>query len=196
MDDFKKLELDEIMEWPRLAQGVVLVLLALAIQVVGYGFHLLPKQEKVELLVAKERDLKTELKIKADKAARLPQFTAQMEQLHQRYTYLLQQLPEQKELANILASVNELGIKHQLLISRIEWGSKENLPFLYRLPLHIELSGDYHHIANFSQAIAQLPRIIYFERVDWQRSQVDSQTLNVSIQAYTYQYRAGENHEK
>ncbi len=196
MDDFKNLELDEIMEWPRLAQGMVLVLLTLVIQVVGYGLYLLPKQEQVELLAAKEQDLKTEVKIKADKAARLPQFTAQMEQLSLRYNYLLQQLPEQKELANILASVNELGIQHHLVISRIEWGNKEHLQFLYRLPLNIELAGDYHDIAKFSQAIAQLPRIIYFEHVDWQRSRLDSQILNVSLQAYTYQYRVGENHEE
>ncbi len=196
MDDFKNLELDEIMEWPRLAQGVVLVLLFIAIQLVGYCFYLLPKQEQVEILVAEEQDLKTELKIKADKAARLPQLTAQMERLSQQYTDLSQQLPEQKEFANILASVNALGIQHQLAISRIEWGNKEHLQFLHRVPLNIELIGGYHDIAKFSQAIAQFPRTIYFEHVDWQRSREDSQVLNVSLQAYTYQYRVGEKYEK
>lgn len=196
MDDFKNLELDEIMEWPRLAQGVVLALLFIAIQVVGYCFYLLPKQEQVETMVAKEQELKTELKIKADKAARLPLFTAQMEQISQQYRHLLQQLPEQNELANILASVNEFGIQHQLVISRIEWDNKEHLQFLYRIPLSIELAGNYHDIAMFSQAIAQLPRIIYFEHVDWQRSREDSKLLNVNIQAYTYQYREEEKHEK
>ncbi len=196
MGDFKNLELDEIMEWPVFAQIVVVLLLVLVIQGVGYHFYLSSKQGEIESLVLQEQDLKSTVIMKANKAARLPQLKAQLDGLSERYNFLLQQLPEQKELASMLASVNELGIKHQLTFTRIDWGEKEQQEFLYRLPLNIELTGHYHNIGRFSQAIAQLPRIIYFEHVDWQRTQYDSQTLNVYIKAYTYQYQMEVSDEK
>ncbi len=189
MADLKNLELDEVMEWPLIAQLVVVLLLVAALQVAGYYFYLSPKEDQIVTLVEQEQELKSTVRVKANKAARLPQLKAQLESLSERYSFLLQQLPEQKELASMLASVNELGINHQLTFTRMNWGDKEQQEFLYRLPLDIELTGHYHDVGKFSQAIAQLPRIIYFENVDWNRSKEDSRTLNVKIRAYTYQYQ-------
>ncbi len=190
MSNVKDLELDEILEWPFKAQLAVMLLLVITIQAIGYWFYIVPKSEALNALVEKEQALKSTIQIKAHKAAKLPQLKAQLDSLAERYDYLLQQLPEQKELANMLASVNELGIKHHLTFTRIDWGEKEQASFLYRLPLNIELSGNYHDIGKFSSAIAQLPRIIYFEFADWQRVNPDSQVLNVKVKAYTYQYQS------
>ncbi|PNI02714.1 type 4a pilus biogenesis protein PilO [Vibrio diazotrophicus] len=189
MGDFKNLELDEILDWPRLPQLVVLLLVVVLIQGAGYWFYLVPKQDHLSSLIEEEQTLKSTIRIKAHKAATLPQLKAQLDELSERYDYLLQQLPEQKELASMLAAVNELGIKHQLSFNRMDWGEKEQQAFLYRLPLNLELTGEYHHIGQFSQAIAQLPRIIYFEHVDFQRASQDSQKLSVNVRAFTYQYQ-------
>ena len=189
MGDFKNLELDEILDWPRLPQFVMLLLAVVLIQGAGYWFYLVPKQDHLSALIEEEQTLKSTIRIKAHKAATLPQLKAQLDGLSERYDYLLQQLPEQKELASMLAAVNELGIKHQLSFNRMDWGEKEQQAFLYRLPLNLELTGEYHHIGQFSQAIAQLPRIIYFENVDFQRISQDSQNLSVNVRAFTYQYQ-------
>lgn len=189
MGDFKNLELDEILDWPRLPQLVMLLLAVVLIQGAGYWFYLVPKQDHLSALIEEEQTLKSTIRIKAHKAATLPQLKAQLDELSERYDYLLQQLPEQKELASMLAAVNELGIKHQLSFNRMDWGEKEQQAFLYRLPLNLELTGEYHHIGQFSQAIAQLPRIIYFENVDFQRISQDSQNLSVNVRAFTYQYQ-------
>lgn len=189
MGDFKNLELDEILDWPRLPQLVVLLLVVVLIQGAGYWFYLVPKQDHLSALIEEEQTLKSTIRIKAHKAATLPQLKAQLDELSERYDYLLQQLPEQKELASMLAAVNELGIKHQLSFNRMDWGEKEQQAFLYRLPLNLELTGEYHHFGQFSQAIAQLPRIIYFEHVDFQRASQDSQKLSVNVRAFTYQYQ-------
>ena len=189
MGDFKNLELDEILDWPRLPQLVMLLLVMVLIQGAGYWFYLVPKQDHLSALIEEEQTLKSTIQIKAHKAATLPQLKAQLDELSERYDYLLQQLPEQKELASMLAAVNELGIKHQLSFNRMDWGEKEQQAFLYRLPLNLELTGEYHHIGQFSQAIAQLPRIIFFENVDFQRISQDSQNLSVNVRAFTYQYQ-------
>ncbi|WP_154804865.1 type IV pilus inner membrane component PilO, partial [Vibrio cholerae] len=117
-------------------------------------------------------------------------------ELKERYDFLLRQLPVQKELASMLASVNQLGLDSSLTFTRIDWGERESQEFLYRLPLNIELTGSYHDIGDFSQAIAKLPRIINFDDVDWQRVSQESSTLHFRVRAYTYQFKQEVDDEK
>ena len=144
------------------------------------------------LELARRAGLKVALKIKANKVAALPQLQSQLDELTTRYELLLQQLPAQKELATMLASVNELGIDNKLTFTRIDWGEKQSEHFLYRLPLNIELTGDFHDIGHFSQAIATLPRIITFKDVTWQRVSQESETLHFRVRANTYQFKPEE----
>lgn len=189
MANVDDLELDEISEWPLVAQLVALVLLVLVLQGAGYWFYLQPKQDTLAARKQQEQTLKSTIRIKASKVATLPKLKIQLDELAQRYDFLLRQLPVQKELASMLASVNELGLDNSLTFTRIDWGEKQNQQFLYRLPLNIELTGNYHDIGDFSEAIARLPRIINFDDVDWQRVSQESSTLHFRVRAYTYQFK-------
>ncbi|HCH1033717.1 TPA: type 4a pilus biogenesis protein PilO [Vibrio parahaemolyticus] len=192
MVNWQDLEMDEIAEWPLLPQLVVICLLALLIQGFGYWFYLKPEEARLNNLIQEEQTLKVALRIKANKVAALPQLQSQLDELTTRYELLLQQLPAQKELATMLASVNELGIDNKLTFTRIDWGEKQSENFLYRLPLNIELTGDFHDIGRFSQAIATLPRIITFKDVTWQRVSQESETLHFRVRANTYQFKPEE----
>ena len=189
MASYSDLDLEDIAEWPLIPQLVVTILFIVVIQAAGYWFYLKPKVENLERLKQQESVLKSTVRIKANKVATLPKLQAQLDELSERYDYLSRQLPVQKELASMLASVNEEGLKNSLTFTRIDWGQKQNQEFLYRLPLNIELTGDYHNIGDFSQAIAELPRIINFDDVDWQRVSQESSTLHFRVRAYTYQFK-------
>ncbi|ELP5729183.1 type 4a pilus biogenesis protein PilO [Vibrio vulnificus] len=191
MANWQDLDMDEIMDWPLWPQLIVVTLLILIIQGFGYWFYLKPETETLQSLIEKEHTLKVTARIKATKVAALPQLQSQLDELTQRYEYLLQQLPVQKELATMLASVNELGLQNKLTFTRIDWGEKLNKDFLYQLPLNIELTGDYHDIGSFSEAIARLPRIISFTDVTWHRVSMESSTLHFRVRANTYQFKSG-----
>ncbi|TXY15925.1 type IV pilus inner membrane component PilO [Vibrio mimicus] len=196
MASFQELELDEIAEWPLLPQLLVILLLMLLIQGAGYWFYLMPKQDEIVALKQEKETVKATLRIKANKVAALPQIQAQLDELKERYDFLLRQLPVQKELASMLASVNQLGLDNSLTFTRIDWGERQTQEFLYRLPLNIELTGNYHDIGDFSEAIAKLPRIINFDDVDWQRVSQESSTLHFRVKAYTYQFKQEVEDEK
>ncbi|CDT04719.1 putative Pilus assembly protein, PilO [Vibrio coralliirubri] len=189
------LDVDEITEWPLLPQLLVILVLIVLIQGVGTWLYVLPLDEELQQMKQQEQTLKTTLRIKANKVAALPKLQSQLDELTSRYDYLLEQLPVQKELASMLASVNELGLDNALTFTRIDWGQKQNKEFLYRLPLNIELTGDYHEIGDFSAAIAKLPRIISFDDVNWQRVSQESSTLHFRVRAYTYQFKSEVNDE-
>ncbi|MEL7286558.1 MAG: type 4a pilus biogenesis protein PilO [Pseudomonadota bacterium] len=192
MVNWQDLEMDEIAEWPLVPQLVAILLMVVLIQGFGYWFYLKPEEARLNTLIQEEQTLKVALRIKANKVAAMPQLQSQLDELTTRYELLLQQLPAQKELATMLASVNELGIDNKLTFTRIDWGDKESEHFLYRLPLNIELTGDFHDIGRFSQAIATLPRIITFQDVTWQRVSQESETLHFRVRANTYQFKPEE----
>ncbi|MEZ8241230.1 type 4a pilus biogenesis protein PilO [Vibrio splendidus] len=189
------LDVDEITEWPLLPQLLVILVLIVLIQGVGTWLYVLPLDDELQQMKQQEQTLKATLRIKVNKVAALPKLQSQLDELTSRYDYLLEQLPVQKELASMLASVNELGLDNKLTFTRIDWGQKQNKEFLYRLPLNIELTGDYHEIGDFSAAIAKLPRIISFDDVNWQRVSQESSTLHFRVRAYTYQFKSEVNDE-
>ncbi|MEC7310304.1 type 4a pilus biogenesis protein PilO [Vibrio crassostreae] len=195
MMSLQDLDIDEITEWPLLPQLLVILVLMVLIQGVGTWLYVLPLDDELQQMKQQEQTLKTTLRIKANKVAALPKLQSQLDELTSRYDYLLEQLPVQKELASMLASVNELGLDNSLTFTRIDWGQKQNKEFLYRLPLNIELTGDYHEIGDFSAAIAKLPRIISFDDVNWQRVSQESSTLHFRVRAYTYQFKSEVNDE-
>ncbi len=186
MASLQELELDEISEWPLLPQLVVILLIMLLIQGAGYWFYLMPKQDEIALLKQEEETVKATLRIKANKwrycrRSKLSWTSSKS------VTIFTAPATGAKELASMLASVNQLGLDSSLTFTRIDWGERESQEFLYRLPLNIELTGSYHDIGDFSQAIAKLPRIINFDDVDWQRVSQESSTLHFRVRAYTYQ---------
>ncbi|SON50933.1 type 4a pilus biogenesis protein PilO [Vibrio tapetis] len=187
--NWQDLDFEDLPEWPRLPQMVVLALIAVIIQGAGSWFYLTPENDELTRLISQEQVLKTQLVAKTHRVTAVPKLTKQLEELNRRYEFLLKQLPEQKELASLLAAVNEQGIKHDLTFTRIDWGQKINQSYLYKLPLNIELTGDYGDIGRFVESIAALPRVINFEDVDWQRVSQESSTLHFRVRAYTYQFK-------
>lgn len=193
MVDFRELDFDDMPEWPLLPQLLAIGALVIVLQVVGAWFYLSPQQDELEQIRQQEVTLKSSIRIKAAKVAALPKLQVQLDELNTRYQYLLKQLPVQKELASMLSSVNDIGIKNDLSFTRVDWGEKQVQEFLYRLPLNIELTGAYNDIGHFSEAIAKLPRIISLHNVEWQRVSQESSTLHFRVRAYTYQFKPEDN---
>ncbi|USD65498.1 type 4a pilus biogenesis protein PilO [Vibrio sp. SCSIO 43136] len=187
----QSLEMDEFAYWPRVYQWGVIALVCFALLLLGWWFYLVPQHQALSHEEQQEQSLKSLFEIKARQVAALPKYDQQLKLLNQRYQLLQQQLPEQKELATLLASINELGIKHDLTFTRIDWGERQVTSELYRYPLNIELTGSYENIGDFSQAIGELPRIVNFADVDWQRVSQESKTLHFRVRAFAYQFRPG-----
>ncbi len=184
------LDIEEIGEWPLTYQLVVIAVLMAMLQAGGYWLLVQPELEQLDVLKQHEQQHKTSIALKTKKVLLLPRMKAQLDELSQRYDYLSRQLPAQKELASMLASVNQVGLQNSLTFTRIDWGQKHDQTFLYKLPLNIELTGDYHDIGDFSAAIASLARIINFDDVYWHRVSLESSTLHFRARAYTYQLKS------
>jgi type IV pilus assembly protein PilO len=84
----------------------------------------------------------------------------EMEALDQRLQEALIELPEKKDIEELLAQLNDVGKKSGLEIAKVTPGAEVPEGFYAKIPISIAVSGNYHEIAMFLQEIANMRRIV------------------------------------
>ena len=191
MIDWRELELDEITEWPLLPQGLIALLVTLLLSALGYWYWLTPLTAEHEQQKQQEITLRAQLVTRAAQVAALPRVKEQVVELNRRYQEVVEQLPEEQELASLLASINDIGVQNGLIFQSIKWASRIEHDLYYELPLNMQLTGSYQQIGQFAEAIARLPRIVNLRNVELAR--VDNQgfdeLLSLTVSAITYRFK-------
>ncbi|MFC5078802.1 Pilus assembly protein, PilO [Vibrio thalassae] len=180
-------DLDDIKDWPFRHQVMLSLLVGVITMAISLWLTARSQFNEIQYATQSEHRLKLELKSVVKRAANLPHKQQQLDLLINHYQQLLHLLPAQQELARLLAGVNEEGLHNQLTFTRIDWGKRVADNFLYRLPINLELTGHYNDIGHYSQAIAELPRMVLIEDAEWQRVSQESSVLHFRVQAATYQ---------
>lgn len=137
--------------------GAVIALTAL-------NFFLLvqPTEDKIKAQVEQRRKLDNDLGEKSEIAQNLNERRREMDVLEQKLAEALTELPEKKEIDELLAQLNDVGKKSGLEIARVEPG-KESVSsgeFFARIPIKMTVSGNYHEISMFLQEVANMRRIV------------------------------------
>jgi type IV pilus assembly protein PilO len=121
-----------------------------------------PTEAKIKAQVEQRRKLDTDLGEKSEIAQNLNERRREMDVLEQKLAEALTELPEKKEIDELLAQLNDVGKKSGLEISRVEPG-KESISgteFFARIPIKMTVSGNYHEISMFLQEVANMRRIV------------------------------------
>lgn len=191
MIDWHELELDEVTEWPLLPQSLIALVMALLLSAFGYWYWLTPLTDALEQQKQQETILRGQLVSRAAQVAALPRVKEQVVELNRRYQEVIEQLPEEQELASLLAGINDIGVKNGLIFQSIKWASRIEHDLYYELPLNMQLTGSYQQIGQFAEAVARLPRIVNLRNVELAR--VDNQSLgellSLKVSATTYRFK-------
>lgn len=193
MADWQELELDEITEWPLLPQCLVAVILAAALSAFGYWYWVSPMNVQLEQMKQQEQTLKTQLVSRASQVAALPRVKEQVAELNRRYHEMIEQLPEEQELASLLSGINDIGVNNGLVFQSIKWAPRVEHELYYELPINMQLTGNYEQIGKFAEAIARLPRIVNLNNAELSRVKPlgePDETLSLKVSATTYRFKA------
>ena len=83
-----------------------------------------------------------------------------MDALEQKFQEALTQLPEKKDIEELLSQLSDVGKKSGLEISKVTPGGEAAEGFYSRIPISMAVSGNYNEVAMFLQEIANLRRIV------------------------------------
>lgn len=143
-------------KWGGLA-GAVFVMTAL-----NFFFFITPVEDRITAQGNERRKLDRDLAEKSEIAQNLNERRREMDVLEQKLAEALTELPENKDLEELLAQLNDIGKKSGLEISKVEPGKEATTggEFFARIPIKMSVNGSYHEIAMFLQELANMRRIV------------------------------------
>jgi type IV pilus assembly protein PilO len=149
-----------------------------------------PLTEQITSLKAQQEAADKTLAEKQTFADNLMDKRKEMDALEQRLEEALTQLPEHKDLEELIAQLNDVGKKAGLEISKVTPGTENTKGFIAEIPLNISVTGNYHEIASFLQEIAGLRRIVNVSDLKLASPKInnDKVILNSEFLATTFRF--------
>jgi type IV pilus assembly protein PilO len=167
--------------------GVVVLLTVL-------NFFLLidPTETEIGSQRVQLKRLEDQLAEKKAIAQNLNERRKEMAALEQQLTEALTELPEGKDIDELLAQLNDIGKKSGLEIARIEPGAETPAQFFARIPVKMAVTGNYHEIAMFLQEVANMRRIVNVNNIKLGGADVksDKVVLKSEFMATTFRFLA------
>ena len=152
--------LDRIAKAPPAIKYGSLAGVAVLLSVLNFFVLIQPMEDEIASQEGQIRQLDTQLAEKQEIAQNLNERRREMDVLEQKLAEALTELPEKKELDELLTQINDIGKKSGLEISRVEPGAESPSNFFAKIPIKISLAGNFQEIAMFLQEVANMRRIV------------------------------------
>lgn len=169
-----------------------LAALIVVITAVNFLFFVQDAADRIAQQQAEQRTLEQQLAEKKAIADNLTDRRREMDQLDQKLQEALTELPERKDIDELLAQLNDVGKKSGLEISKVEPSAETAESFFARIPVKMTVSGNYHEIALFLQEVANMRRIVNVNNiklsVNTTASKPEKVVLNSDFMATTFRF--------
>lgn len=161
--------------------GTIFVLVAV------YAYTLYwPKQEKISALNDQYNKLTQELQATQKKARLLPGLKKKMEEAKVQFQIVKKTLPEKEDIPSLLTSISQAGRDSGLDFLLFKPNKEVHKGFYAEIPVSINVTGNYHHLAMFFDKVAALSRIVNIQ--DIKIASGKGADLNISCKAVTYRF--------
>ena len=143
-------------------QKKVLILVAILCVIAGlylYAFFL-PQQESLKMANGELSRLAKELTESKAITRDLQKFKEQVQKLNEELKTALTQLPNEREIPEILKNISSLGKESNLEFTLFRPKPEEPQQFYAKVPIELVALGSYHNVGIFFDKVSKLPRII------------------------------------
>lgn len=126
----------------------------------NWYFFVDPMQTQIAQKQSQLRALEDELIQKQSIANNLAQFKHEKEILERRLAQALTELPNEANIDDLIRSLAEIGTKSGLTINTIDPQAEQRQSFYAAIPIVMSVTGNYHEIGVFLDAVSKLARIV------------------------------------
>jgi type IV pilus assembly protein PilO len=163
-----------------------------------YFFAFMPKMNEYKTLVEKSDALQSEIVQKKSIADNLGRFRAEYEKMQQRLQESLKELPNDKEIPELLTSIASIANQNQLEVKKFQPAGEVAKGFYAEVPVSLTLTGRYLDIGKFFFDVSEMPRIVTVGNIKMKtaggKEAAGQMLVSVDCQATTYRFlSAGEN---
>jgi len=185
--DFADIDFNNVGSWPGPLKLIAMLLVLALMLGGGYFFYLTDKQQVLERVQSKERELRSDFEAKSFQATNLEVYRQQKREMEETFGTLLRQLPSDTEVPGLLEDITRAALENELKIESITLQAERRSQFYVELPIDISVEGDYHRFGAFVSAVANLSRIVTLHDFNI-APQARTDGLKMTIMAKTYRY--------
>ena len=140
--------------WGGVAVAVVLITLA------NFLLFVNPVEGAITGQQVRQRLLDAQLQEKSEIAQNLNERRREMDVLQQKLDEALSELPEEADVDELLAQLNDVGRKSGLEIATVEPTAEQPAQIYVKIPIRMSVTGNYNEVALFLQEVANMRRIV------------------------------------
>lgn len=153
--------------WPAVPRYATMAGLIAAVVAGGYFFLISPEQETLDNSAARMETLKKEYQEKFQLSANLAAYKKLRVETEVVLDESLRQLPSKSEMEALLNDIHQAALGRGLEFDLFKPNATENtFEFYAELPITVKIEGTYHDLAEFSAAVARMPRIVTINDVE------------------------------
>lgn len=186
--DLRDIDINAAGDWPRVGKAFAIGLVGILFLVAGYYFVIRKTLEDLEGRQQAEQQLRQQFVTKYRQAVNLEAYREQLAQLKESFEAMRRQLPDSNEIANLLVEITQAGLGRGLEFKLFQPGDAKPSGFYAELPISIEVTGNYHQLAEFASDVAGFPRIVTLHNIGLTPVGKDTDLLVMKGMAKTYQY--------
>ena len=160
-----KLNMDTIMKLP--LSRKIIILAAINVVIIGafYWFLIGPKYDQISSLKEEHANLQVKLNESRVIAADIPRYLKEKEEMEALLKAAVAQLPNEKEIPDLIDSISRAGEKSGLKILLFRPGKEVARGFYAEVPVNMSVEGKYESLYEFSAKVGNLPRIVNIENM-------------------------------
>ena len=183
-------ELNRILDLPQQQKLGVLAGLIIAVLLLDYFLLYSPQSDEISGLTQEIENSRNVRDKKKKEAANIPKLKEQMAQLDGMLKEAVAQLPDRKELPDLLSSISN-KVKESGLDILIFRPRAENLQEFYaEIPVDIVVRGGFHNVATFFDEVGRLNRLVNIANIELRnpKANEDQVIMEVSTVATTFRF--------
>lgn len=154
------LSMDSVLKLPTSKKVMILVAMLCIIAALYLYLFFMPQREELNFAKGELSKLTKELNESRAITRDLEKFKGQVEKLNEELKNALTQLPNEKEIPEILKNISSLGKESNLEFTLFRPKPEEPQQFYAKVPIELVALGSYHNIGIFFDKVSKLPRII------------------------------------
>jgi type IV pilus assembly protein PilO len=123
------------------------------------------KSAELESLTTKVEELNSQIISEQRLARNLPQVRELVKELEVKLKIALTELPDEREIPDLLASISKLAKDAGLEVSLFQPKPENVREFYAEVPVAITVNGTYHQVATFFDEVGRLSRIVNINQI-------------------------------
>ncbi len=189
LDNIPYDRIEEFPVWQRwLAAGVAILLIFL----LYYSFSYRGNDRDIKTLGTKLKGLEDEYNKHERYIEKQPALEKEIERLNHELSFARIQLPDGKEIPELLTQISDLGSQEGLEFMLFKPLPEKRVDFYSKVPVEMNIIGRFHDIATFFDRVRRLTRVVNITDIKMKvKTQDKIPVLETKCKATTFKYIEG-----